>query len=130
MYEATTREISVSVTPQYLAEQSSPEKAQYFWAYTIVIKNLGGETVQLKTRYWHITDGVGKVEEVRGPGVVGETPVIHPGDSYSYTSGCPLSTPSGIMRGSYGMIGPDGVAFDIAIPAFSLDSPNARRTLN
>jgi ApaG protein len=130
MYEAVTRGIRIRVTPQYLEEQSTPEDSQFFWAYTVDIANEGEETVQLRSRVWVITDGVGHTEEVRGPGVVGETPVIQPGGSFSYTSGCPLTTPSGIMAGSYQMTDEKGELFDVAIPPFSLDSPFAMRSLN
>jgi ApaG protein len=130
MYRATTRKIDVTVTPRFLSDRSAPEKAQFFWAYTIEISNNGGETVQLKTRYWHITDAFGRVQEVRGAGVVGEEPVIPPGESFEYTSGVPLQTPSGIMAGRYGMVTEHGESFDIDIPAFSLDSVHAPRTIN
>ena len=103
MYEAVTRDIRVRVTPQYLEEESSPDEGHFFWAYTIEITNEGSETVQLRSRHWRITDADGRTEEVRGPGVVGETPVLEPGASFRYTSGCPLATPSGIMVGSYQM---------------------------
>lgn len=130
MYVATTRAIKVSVVPQFLEEQSSPDESHYFWAYSIEITNEGSETVQLKTRHWRITDAHGRLEEVRGPGVVGETPVLAPGESFSYTSGCPLKTPSGIMVGSYRMVTADGESFDVKIPAFSLDSPYAKHSVN
>ncbi len=130
MYEAVTRGIRISVTPQYLEDHSSPEDSEFFWAYTIEITNETEQTVQLRSRVWHITDGLGNTEEVRGPGVVGEQPIIVPGGSFSYTSGCPLSTPSGIMVGSYQMEGEDGALFDVAIPAFSLDCPFAVRSVN
>ncbi len=130
MYTAVTREIQVTVMPQFVAERSEPDEGRFFWAYTIEITNLGREAVQLTARHWLITDGNGLVEEVRGPGVVGEQPVIQPGESFRYTSGCPLSTPSGIMVGSYRMVDSSGVGFDAEIPAFSLDSPFAVRTLN
>jgi ApaG protein len=130
MYTAVTREIQVTVMPQFVAERSDPEEGRFFWAYTIEITNLGREAVQLTARHWLITDAAGLVEEVRGPGVVGEQPVIQPGESFRYTSGCPLSTPSGIMVGSYRMVDSLGVGFDAEIPAFSLDSPFAVRTLN
>ena len=124
MYEAVTRGIRIRVTPQYLEDQSSPEESEFFWAYTIEIANESDETVQLRSRVWRITDARRPArEEVRGPGVVGETPVIQPGSSFSYTSGCPLRTPSGIMVGSYQMTDAKGELFDVAIPAFSLDSP-------
>ncbi len=130
MYEATTRAIRIRVTPHYLEEQSSPDDNEFFWAYTVDITNEGEETVQLRSRVWRITDGHGQTEEVRGPGVVGETPTIRPGASFSYTSGCPLRTPSGIMVGSYQMADGNGQLFDVEIPAFSLDSPFAVRSVN
>ncbi len=130
MYQATTHDIRVTVEPQYLADRSEPEKRQFFWSYTVRIENLGRFAVQLKRRHWIITDGRGQRHEVKGPGVVGEEPIIEPGESFSYTSGCPLDTPDGFMTGSYDMIGDDGGSFSIAIPAFSLDSPASRRTLN
>jgi ApaG protein len=129
-YVATTRSIKVQVQPTYLDDQSSPEENYYVWAYQVRIENLGMETVQLLNRHWKITDAHGRVQEVRGPGVVGEQPVLGPGESFDYTSACPLSTPSGIMVGSYEMETRDGELFDIAIPAFSLDSPHQPRRLN
>ena len=130
MYEAVTRDIRVSVAPQYLETESRPERSAYFWAYTIVIENEGRDTVQLRSRYWHITDANGRVSEVRGAGVVGEQPVIEPGGSYTYTSGCPLEAPSGIMVGKYQMVSETGEQFEIDIPAFSLDSPEGLNTIN
>ena len=130
MYTATTRNITVKVQPQFLAEQSDPVSDQYVWLYTINIENGGTEAVQLLNRHWIITNAVGHVEEVQGPGVVGEQPVLQPGDSYQYTSGCPLRTPSGMMVGTYEMVGPGDERFDIDIPAFSLDSPHQARQLN
>jgi ApaG protein len=130
MYRAITRNIEVTVTPKFLADRSAPDQGQFFWAYTIEIANNGGETVQLKTRYWNITDATGRVQEVRGAGVVGEEPVIAPGKSFEYTSGVPLQTPSGFMAGRYGMVTEGGERFDIDIPAFSLDSVHAPRTIN
>ena len=131
MYRAVTRNIEVTVEPQYLADRSAPDQGQYFWAYTIEITNKSAETVQLKTRHWRITDAFGRRQEVRGAGVVGEQPVLEPGQSFEYTSGVPLPTPSGIMVGSYGMTTTKtGEAFDIEVPAFSLDSPGSRRTVN
>ena len=130
MYSAVTRAIRVQVEPVYLDDQSEPEKGQHVWAYRVRIANEGTETVQLVTRYWHITDGFGRIQEVRGAGVLGEQPVLNPGESYEYTSGTPLPTPSGIMRGSYQMRTPAGERFDIEIPAFSLDSPHEARRLN
>jgi len=130
MYEAISHGIRIKVEPQYLEEQSSPEEGYFFWAYTIEILNGSNRVVQLKTRYWRITDANGKVEEVRGPGVVGKTPVLDPGQSFTYTSGCPLGTPSGIMVGSYQMQLEDGSLIDVAVPAFSLDSPFVIRSVN
>lgn len=130
MYEAITHEIRVRVTPEYVPDQSEPDESYYFWAYRVEITNLGKATVQLKTRHWRITDANGRTEEVRGPGVVGEQPVLEPGQSFSYSSGCPLKTPQGLMVGSYQMEGDDGRMISVAIPAFSLDSPFSRPTLN
>jgi len=130
LYQAVTRDIEVRVTPRFLKERSSPEKDQYFWAYTIEIVNRGSETVQLKTRHWRITDAMGRTQEVRGAGVVGEQPVLKPGQSFEYTSGVPLTTGSGFMTGTYGMMSARGERFDIEIPPFCLDSPNMRRTVN
>ena len=130
MYRAITRKIEVTVTPRFLAERSSLDKGYFFWAYTIDIANLGSETVQLKTRHWRITDAHGRLQEVKGPGVVGEEPVLEPGRSFEYTSGVPLPTPSGFMTGTYGMVTDKGDHFDIEIPAFSLDCSYAERTIN
>jgi ApaG protein len=130
MYRTTTRDIEVTVTPRFLADRSSPESGYFFWAYTINLANLGQETVQLKTRHWRITDANGRLQEVKGAGVVGEEPVLRPGETYESTSGVPLPTPSGFMTGSYGMITGAGEAFDIQIPAFSLDCSYAARTIN
>jgi ApaG protein len=130
MYEAKTRDIKVTVEPSYLENQSSPLEDHYVWAYHIRIENTGAETVQLRTRHWRITDAAGRTEEVQGPGVVGEQPVLTPGESFEYSSGAPLATPSGIMAGSYGMEDEDGGLFDIEIPAFSLDSPHQPRSMN
>ena len=130
MYHAVTRNIEVTVTPRYLAERSSPDNGYFFWAYTIAITNRGSQTVQLKTRHWKITDAHGRLQEVRGAGVVGEEPVLKPGESFEYTSGVPLPTPSGFMLGTYGMVTAGGESFDIEIPAFSLDSSHAKHTIN
>ena len=123
MYRAITRKIEVNVEPFYLPDRSDPEESRYVWAYRVTIDNQSEEFVKLLSRYWRITDGAGRVEEVRGPGVVGEQPELNPGDTYNYTSGCPLSTPSGIMVGTYTMRNAGGEVFDIDIPAFSLDIP-------
>lgn len=124
-FTATTRDIRVTVRAFYLTDQSQPEQAHFVWAYRVTIENLGQVTVQLLKRSWRITDGLGREQRVHGPGVVGEQPVLEPGEEFEYTSGTPLSTPSGFMRGLYHMIETaSGEAFDVAIPAFSLDSPH------
>ena len=125
LYEAMTEGIAVRVRPAFLKERSSPQEGRWLFAYTIEIENASNETVQLRSRHWRITDAAGRVEEVHGPGVVGEEPILDPGDSFTYTSGCPLTTPSGIMCGSYEMERPDGSRFQVAIPAFSLDAPTS-----
>jgi len=130
MYTAVTRNIQITAIPEFVRERSDPDSAQYFWAYTIEIANLGDVTIQLTHRHWTITDANGHVQEVNGRGVIGEQPVLKSGETFRYTSGCPLATPSGIMRGSYRMVGEDGAAFDAEIPAFSLDSPFVKRVLN
>ncbi len=124
MYSSVTRAIRVTVDPIYLNEQSSPEDSHFVWAYQVKIENDGAETVQLINRHWRITDALGRLQEVRGEGVVGEQPVLRPGEAYQYTSGTPLATPSGIMVGSYEMVTMAGERFDVEIPAFSLDSPH------
>lgn len=123
MYRATTRAIAVSVRPEYSEAHSEPEEDRYFWLYTVEITNGGRESVQVLARHWLITDAEGMTQEVRGTGVVGEQPIIPPGETFRYTSGCPLSTPTGIMVGTYSATTVDGEAFDIDIPAFSLDCP-------
>jgi ApaG protein len=130
MYEQTTRAIKVVVKPIYLEDQSSPADNHYVWAYQVRIENQGAETVQLRRRHWQITDAMGRIQEVRGAGVVGEQPVLNPGDAFEYTSGTPLPTPSGIMVGSYEMETRDGATFEVAIPAFSLDSPHQQVQIN
>jgi ApaG protein len=129
-YAAITRGIRVVVTPRFVPEQSDVDHGRFLWAYTVRVENTGPETVQLLTRHWVITDGLGRVEEVRGPGVVGEQPVLPPGQSFEYTSGCPLPTASGAMQGSYGMITAGGANFEAVIPPFSLHMPGATRRLN
>jgi ApaG protein len=129
-YRAVTRQIEVTAAPKFLPDRSSPENGYFFWAYTITLTNRGGETVQLKTRHWRITDAQGRLQEVRGAGVVGEEPVLKPGENFEYTSGVPLPTPSGFMTGTYGMVTAAGEEFDIDIPAFSLDTPQRERTIN
>ncbi|TAL81336.1 MAG: Co2+/Mg2+ efflux protein ApaG [Beijerinckiaceae bacterium] len=130
MYSRVTQAIQITVLPEFVPERSDADEATFFWTYTVEIANQSGQTVQLTARHWKITDANGRLEEVRGPGVVGEQPVLKPGESFRYTSGCPLNTPSGIMMGSYRMVNEKGEAFEAEIPAFSLDSPFAPRVLN
>lgn len=130
MYRALTQDIEVVVEPFYLEEQSHPEDERYVWGYRIVISNHSEQAVTLMTRYWHITDQNGQTDEVHGEGVVGEQPRLRPGDTYEYSSGCPLDTPSGIMFGHYGMATDAGETFSVAIPAFSLDVPGHSPTIN
>lgn len=130
MYSLTTEGIEIVVEPFYLEDRSDPSESHYVWAYRITIANRSGRTARLVSRYWRITDANGRVEEVEGYGVVGEQPELEPGDSYQYTSGCPLGTPSGFMVGHYTMIDDQGRKFDVAIPAFSLDIPDTLRTIN
>lgn len=130
MYSATTRGITVTVKPTFLEDQSQPSERYFVWAYHVRIENNGSYAVQLRTRHWRITDGAGRLQEVKGDGVVGEQPTLSPGQAFEYTSGCPLGTPSGIMVGSYQMLTASGEAFDVAIPAFSLDSPHETPRLN
>jgi ApaG protein len=130
-YRQTTRGIRVTVRAFFLADQSEPERGHFVWAYRVSIQNEGTETVQLLKRTWHITDGQGRTQQVHGEGVVGEQPVLEPGQSFEYTSGTPLATPSGIMRGAYHMVVADtGEHFDVTIPAFSLDSPHQPMRVN
>jgi ApaG protein len=130
-YTATTRSIRVTVQPFFLEDQSEPDEGRFVWAYRVQIENTGTEPVQLMRRSWHITDARGRVIEVEGEGVVGEQPLLEPGESFEYTSGTPLETPSGIMKGAYHMVvATSGEAFDVAIPVFSLDSPHQSRALN
>ncbi len=116
-------QITVTARPQYVAEQSAPDTARYVFAYTITLENVGTVAAQLISRHWLITDGNAKVQEVRGLGVVGEQPVLQPGETYEYTSGCQLDTPVGIMHGSYQMMAEDGTTFEAEIPAFTLTIP-------
>jgi ApaG protein len=131
MYCETTAGITITVKPYYLEDQSAPEQSHYVWAYQVRIENNGSRTVQLRNRHWRITDSHGRTQEVRGAGVVGEQPVLRPGDSFEYTSGTPLPTPSGIMAGSYQMEASEtGERFEVRIPSFSLDSPHQPIKLN
>jgi ApaG protein len=130
MYSALTKEIRVTVRPEFSNERSEPSDDSYFWVYTIEIANQGRKTVKLTHRHWRIIDALGHVETVDGPGVVGEQPTIAPGQAYRYSSGCPLKTPSGFMAGTYEMVDEEGRRFEVEIPAFSLDSPFLRKVLN
>jgi ApaG protein len=126
MYSTTTHSIVITVEPYYLDDESEPVDHRYVWAYKVTIQNRGDDTVQLKSRYWRITDAQGRTQEVRGEGVVGEQPILAPGESFEYTSGTPLTTSSGIMVGRYYMETVDGRGLEVDIPAFSLDSPDDR----
>ena len=130
MYTKTTKKISITVNPYYLEDQSEPDDQHYVWAYQVTINNLGEERVQLKNRYWKIIDSNGEKQEVRGEGVVGEQPILNPGEKFEYTSGTPLTTPSGFMEGHYEMETKSGSIFEASIPKFSLDSPFTSTKLN
>ena len=130
MYSKTTNNISITVQPYYLDEQSEPDEHQYVWAYQVTINNLSKETVQLKNRHWKITDSNGIKQEVTGEGVVGEQPILQPGEKFEYTSGTPLSTPSGYMEGYYEMETKKGNKFDATITLYSLDSPHISKQIN
>ena len=130
MYRAVTRQIEVTVEPNFQPGRSAIDRGQYFWSYTIVITNSGEETVQLKTRHWIITDASGRQQEVKGEGVVGEQPILAPGERFEYTSGVPLTTASGFMTGRYQMVSESGERFEIDVPTFSLDNPDGKRVLN
>ena len=127
MYQATTRAIQVTVRPQYLPDKSDPSNWQFVWAYFVRIENKGDVAVQLLSRHWKITDAMGRTQEVKGPGVVGKTPLLQPGEVFEYNSATPLSTPSGFMGGTYQMVSESGDNFDIEIPTFSLDLPSFTR---
>ena len=130
MYTKTTKKINITVNPYYLEEQSEPDEQHYVWAYQVTINNLSKETVQLKNRYWKITDSNGSKQEVKGEGVVGEQPILNPGEKFEYTSGTPLSTPSGFMEGYYVMETKNGNKFEASIPLFSLDAPTILNNIN
>ncbi len=129
-YEAETEGIIVRVRPMFIDEESSPEDDKFLWAYHIEIENRGKRTVQLMTRHWRITDGDGRLQEVKGEGVVGQQPVLRPGASFEYTSGCPLTTPSGVMQGAYQFEDESGSFLEATIPLFALDSPYDERRPN
>jgi ApaG protein len=130
MYSEVTNSIKISVDPIFMEDQSEPEDFHYVWAYHVSIENQGVDTVQLMRRHWHITDSQGRIHEVRGEGVVGEQPVLEPGETFEYTSGTPLATPSGFMVGSYQMVDKAGSSFSVSVPAFSLDSPHDLTLVN
>ena len=130
MYSRVTRDIEITVLPEFVPERSDADEGQYFWAYTVEIANQGDKTVQVTARHWKITDANGHLEEVKGAGIVGEQPVLKPGEIFRYTSGCPLTTSSGIMAGSYQLVDEAGAAFEVEVPTFSLDSPFTKRVLN
>jgi ApaG protein len=129
-YEARTRDLVVRVSPYFLPDQSDPEDRRWVWGYDVEIENHGAEVVQLISRHWVITDALGRIEEVEGDGVVGEQPVLKPGEAFRYTSGCPLTTASGVMEGEYRMVTSDGETFEALIPPFSLDLPDPGRVVN
>lgn len=130
MFEEETRRIRVRVRPIYMAEDSEPDEFHYVWAYLVRIENESDQSVQLLDRYWRITDALGRVHEVRGEGVVGEQPVIEPGEAYEYSSGAPLETTSGFMQGSYGMVTDKGERWDIQIPLFPLEIPDGQTSVH
>lgn len=123
MFEQRTKDVIVRVEPDYLEDQSSPDESRFIWAYTVEIENQGETELRVVDRFWQIADSRGQVQEVRGRGVVGEQPVVQPGETFRYTSGAPLSAPSGMMLGNYGMQTPEGDRFTVDIPPFLLDSP-------
>jgi ApaG protein len=124
MFQAVTEDIKIEVEPQFVRDQSDPAQAYYFFSYRVRITNQSATTVQLVSRHWIITDGFGQIEEVEGPGVVGKQPTLQAGDSFEYTSFCPLATPTGTMQGSYQMTDSKGREFEVAIPLFILSEPN------
>ena len=130
MYSKTTKKINITVNPYFLEDQSEPDHQHYVWAYQVTIDNQSKERVQLINRYWKIIDSNGTKQEVSGQGVVGEQPVLNPGEKFEYTSGTPLSTPSGFMEGHYEMKNIKGIKFEVDIPTFSLDSPFTSKELN
>ncbi len=130
LYSKTTHDITVMVESTYLEAQSSPENSQFIWAYRVMIENKGSATLQLCSRLWCITDTNGLTQEIEGEGVIGETPILNPGESFEYTSGTPLTTPGGFMTGHYIMKNPDGINFTVDIPSFSLDSPYQNKVIH
>ena len=130
MYTKTTNSINITVNPYYLEDQSEPDELHFVWAYQVTINNLGKESVKLKNRFWKIIDSNGAKQEVKGEGVVGEQPILNPGEKFEYTSGTPLSTPSGFMEGYYEMETKNGNKFSASVPLFSLDSPHTSSQIN
>ena len=130
VYEAETDGVTVRVTPDFMPEQSSRAKGRFVWAYTVEIENRSEREIQLISRRWTITDALNRTEVVRGKGVVGEQPSLKPGEAYRYASACPLQTTSGLMGGAYQMLSAEGELFEVEIPTFSLDLPEASRALN
>jgi ApaG protein len=130
VYEAETDGVTVRVTPGFMPEQSSRDQGRFVWSYTVEIENRSGREFQLISRRWIITDALNRTEVVRGSGVVGEQPSLKPGEAYRYASACPLKTPSGLMGGAYQMLSADGELFEVEIPTFSLDLPDAGAKLN
>jgi ApaG protein len=130
VYSCISHSIEVSVLPEFVPDRSDADAGHYFWAYTVEITNQGESTIQIMGRHWQITDAHGRFEEVKGAGVVGEQPVLKPGETFRYTSGCPLTTSSGIMGGNYRAVDEKGTSFEVSIPTFSLDSPFTHRVLN
>ena len=130
MFEQRTKDVIVRVEPEFLAEQSSPSDSRFIWAYTVEIDNQGAKDLTVTDRFWQIADSRGQVQEVRGKGVVGGKPVVKPGEVFRYTSGAPLTAPSGMMRGSYTVEETDGESYDVDIPAFVLDSPHEGLVFN
>ena len=130
MYERRTKDVIVRVEPDYLDEQSSPRDSRFIWAYTVEIENCTEVDLKVVERFWQIADSRGQVQEVRGSGVVGEQPVVRPGETFRYTSGAPLTAPSGMMLGNYGLETPEGDQFTVDIPVFLLDSPHEMRAMS
>jgi len=130
LYEQRTKDVVVRVEPEFLDDQSSPSDSRFIWAYTVEIDNQGAKDLTVTERFWQIADSRGQVQEVRGAGVVGEKPVVRPGEVFRYTSGAPLTAPSGMMRGSYKVEAPDGESYEVGIPTFLLDSPHEGLILN
>jgi ApaG protein len=124
IFQETTSDITVSVRPEYMDDQSDPDQGHYTWAYHVRIENNGERVIQLLSRHWKIADSLGNCQEIVGDGIVGHQPTLGPGDSFEYSSGTPLAAPSGFMSGSFNMISEDGIRFDIAVPAFALDGPD------